>query len=110
MSPARRSEIASRAAQARWRRNADSVNDSEIEDLQMNTDTIDAADILVTELNEQVVILSRSGARALENGQIGKAKSMIGAIESTQGFLDRAEKTPVQTNPVGGKIVRIEPC
>jgi hypothetical protein len=95
LSPARRSQIASRAAQARWRRDADSVGDSEIEDLQMNTDTIDAADILVTELNEQVVTLSRSGARALESGQIGKAKSMIRAIENTQGFLDRAEQLKV---------------
>lgn len=92
LSPSQRSEIASRAAQARWRRDANSATDSEIEDLQMNTDTIDAADILVTELNEQVVMLSRSGARALENGQISAAKTMIGAIESTQGFLDRAEQ------------------
>src|SRR5438552_16221674 len=67
LSPARRSEIASRAAQARWRRDANLESDAEIEDLQ-STDTIDAADILVTELNEQVVTLSRSGARALENG------------------------------------------
>lgn len=61
----------------------------------MNTDTIDAADILVTELNEQVVMLSRSGARALEAGQIIKAKSVIRAIESTQGFLDRAEQLKI---------------
>ena len=95
LTPGRRSEIASRAAQARWRRDADPVRDSEIEELQMNTDTIDAADILVTELNEQVVMLSRSGARALESGQIGKAKSMINAIESTQAFLDRAEQLKI---------------
>lgn len=92
MSPARRSEIASRAAQARWRRDGNLVNDIEIEDLQMNTDTIDAADILLTELNEQVVMFSRSGARALESGKLTEAKSMIGAIESTQGFLERAEQ------------------
>jgi hypothetical protein len=95
LSPARRSEIASRAAQARWHRDVNLVNDAEFEDLQMNTDTIDAADILVTELNEQVVMLSRSGARALEAGQIIKAKSMIRAIESTQGFLDRAEQLKI---------------
>ena len=95
MSPARRRKIASRAAQARWHRDPNSVADSEIEDLQMNTDTIDAADILVTELNEQVVMLSRFGARALESGQIGKAKSMIRAIENTQDFLDRAEQLKV---------------
>jgi len=55
LSSARRSEIASRAAQARWQRDPEDLKSSEIEDLQMNTDTIDAADILVTELNEQVV-------------------------------------------------------
>lgn len=95
LSPARRSEIASRAAQARWRGDTNLVSNAQIEDLQMNTDTIDAADILVTELNEQVVMLSRSGARALENGQISEAKSMIRAIESTQGFLDRAEQLKI---------------
>jgi hypothetical protein len=95
LSPARRSEIASRAAQARWRGDSNLISNAQIEDLQMNTDTIDAADILVTELNEQVVMLSRSGARALENGQIAEAKSMIRAIESTQGFLDRAEQLKI---------------
>jgi hypothetical protein len=95
LSPARRREIASRAAQARWHRDPNFLGDPEVEDLQMNTDTIDAADILVTELNEQVVMLSRSGARALENGQIVQAKSIISAIESTQEFLDRAERLKV---------------
>jgi hypothetical protein len=42
-----------------------------------------------------VVVLSRSGARALENAQIAEAKSMIRAIESTQGFLERAEQLKV---------------
>ena len=92
LSPERRSEIASRAAHARWSRDDNLVTDPAIEDLQMNTDTIDAADILVAELNEQVVMLSRSGARALENGRITEAKSMIRAIESTQTFLGRAEQ------------------
>jgi|GEM_PF-3799018 len=92
LSPARRREIASRAAQARWKTNANLFSNAGLEDFQVNTDTIDAADILVTELNDQVVMFSRSGARALEKGQIIQAKSIISAIESTQEFLERAER------------------
>jgi hypothetical protein len=105
LSPARRSEIASRAAQARWHRGSSFVSETELEDFQMNTDTVDAAEILVTELNEQVVMLSRSGARALENGHIIQAKSIINAIESTQAFLDRAEQLKIDITVFYNRLI-----
>jgi hypothetical protein len=92
LSPAKRSEIAARAAQARWGRGPTGVDLSMIEDLQMNPDAIDAADMLVMELSEQMALLSQSGSSALASGHISEAKLIIGAIEKTQDFRSRAEQ------------------
>jgi hypothetical protein len=58
----------------------------------MNADAIDAADILVTELNEQTALLSQSGVNALSNGNLAEAKLIISAIEETQALRNRAEQ------------------
>ncbi len=96
LTAAQRREIASRAAKARWDRDATGLDLSNIEDLQMNTDAIDAADMLVTELSEQVAALSQSGASALANGHIAEAKFIIGAIEKSQDIRDKAEQLKVE--------------
>jgi hypothetical protein len=92
LSSAQRSEIAARAAQARWNREPTNVNLANIEDFQMTTDAIDAADILATELSEQAALLSQAGAEALSNGKLAKAKAVISAIEQTQALCNRAEE------------------
>jgi hypothetical protein len=61
LTPERRSEIAARAAQARWNRQTTGINLANVEDFQMSTDAIDAADVLMTELSEQTALLSQSG-------------------------------------------------
>lgn len=91
LTPLQRSQIATTAAQARWNRDKSVVDLTEIEGLQMNTDAIDAADILVTELNEQEAMLSQSGVAALSSGQLAAAKIIIAAIEQTQALRNRAE-------------------
>jgi hypothetical protein len=91
-----RSEIAARAAQARWNRETTGVNLTNIEDFQMNTDAIDAADVLVTELSEQTALLSQSGVNALTNGHLAEAKLIINAIEQTQALRNRAEQLKVE--------------
>jgi hypothetical protein len=91
LSPERRSEIAVQAARARWSQSL-SVDTQNIEGFQMNTDAIDAADILITELNEQAAMLSQSGVSALAAGLLPEAKLMIDAIEKTQGLRTRAEQ------------------
>lgn len=58
----------------------------------MSADAIEAADILVTELNEQAAMLSQSGVNALSSGQISEAKVIIDAIERTQLLRGRAEQ------------------
>jgi len=58
----------------------------------MNTDAIDAADILITELDEQAALLSQSGVSALTSGHFPEAKLIIDAIEKTQGLRGRAEQ------------------
>jgi hypothetical protein len=92
LTPDRRSEIASHAAQARWNREAPGVNLARIEGLQMSTDAIEAADILLTELSEQAAHLSESGVQALSNGHLAEAKLIINAIEKTHGLRDRVEQ------------------
>jgi hypothetical protein len=92
LSPEQRSEIAARAAQARWNREPTSATLGRIEDFQMNPDVIDAADILVTELNEQAALLSQSGVNALSSGNLSEAKMIITAIEQTQALRNRAEQ------------------
>jgi hypothetical protein len=91
LTPSRRSEIAARAAKARWSREPSNVNLANIEDFQMNSDTIDAAEILITELSEQEALLSQSGVSALLSGHLGEARLIINAIEETQVLHDRAE-------------------
>jgi hypothetical protein len=56
----------------------------------MNTDTIEAADILITELSEQAALLSESGVTALSSGHLAEAKLIISAIEQTQALRDQA--------------------
>jgi hypothetical protein len=92
LTPARRTEIAVRAAQARWNRETPSANLINVEDFQMGTDPIDAADILVTELSEQAALLSESGVNALTSGYLGDARLIINAIEQTHALRDRAEQ------------------
>jgi hypothetical protein len=92
LTPAQRSQIAARAAQARWNREIPRVNLATIEDFQMNADAIDAADILVTELSEEAALLSQSGVNALSNGHLAEAKLIIGAIEQIHVLRDRAEQ------------------
>ncbi len=58
----------------------------------MNTDAIDAADILTTELSEQEAFLSQVGIDALSNGNFAEAKLIISAIEQTQSLCNRAEQ------------------
>lgn len=87
-----RSEIAAHAAQSRWNRENKTIDISAIEDFQMNSDVIDAADILVTELNEQAAMLSQSGVTALSSGLLTEAKLIINAIEQTQLLRNRAEQ------------------
>ena len=86
LTPARRSDIATRAAQARWNRETPNANLASIEDFQMNADAIDAADILVTELSEQAALLSQSGVNALSGGHLGEAKLIISAIEEAKAL------------------------
>ena len=62
----------------------------------MNSDAIDAADILVTELSEQAALLSQSGIGALSSGQLDEAKLIINAIEQTQALRERAERLKVE--------------
>jgi hypothetical protein len=88
----RRSEIAARAAHARWTRGTTGVNLANIEGFPMNADAIDAADILVTELSEQAAVLSQLGMNALSDGHLAEAKLIINAIEQTQALRDRAEQ------------------
>lgn len=95
LTPARRSDIATRAAQARWNRETPNANLASIEDFQMNADAIDAADILVTELSEQAALLSQSGVNALSGGHLGEAKLIISAIEETQALRSRAEQLKI---------------
>jgi hypothetical protein len=92
LSSAQRSEIATRAAQARWSREPTNVNLASIKDFQMNTDAIDAADILTTELSEQAAFLSQVGIDALSNGNLAEAKLIISAIEQTQSLCNRADQ------------------
>jgi hypothetical protein len=92
LSAPRRSEIAARAAQARWNREPTNVYLASIEDFQMNTDAIEAADILATELSEQAALLSQAGVDALSNGNLAEAKLIISAIEQTQALRNRAEQ------------------
>lgn len=58
----------------------------------MSADVIEAADILVTELNEQAAMLSQSGVNALSAGNLLEAKTIIDAIEQTQVLRGRAEQ------------------
>jgi hypothetical protein len=95
LTPERRREIAARAAQARWNRETTTANLANIEDFQMNTDAIDAADVLVTELSEQTALLSQSGVNALTNGHLAEAKVIISAIEQTQILRNQAEQLKV---------------
>jgi hypothetical protein len=95
LTPEQRREIAARAAQARWNRETTRANLLKVEDFQMNTDAIDAADILVTELSEQAALLSQSGVNALTNGHLAEAKVIITAIEQTQVLRNRAEQLKV---------------
>jgi hypothetical protein len=95
LTPEERSEIAARAAQARWNRETAGVNLANVEDFQMNTDAIDAADVLVTELSEQTAQLSQSGVNALTNGHFAEAKVIIHIIEQTEAFRKRAEQLKV---------------
>jgi hypothetical protein len=92
LAPEQRSEIAARAAHARWSRETTSVSLARIEDFQMNSDAIDAADILITELSEQAALLSQSGVSAISNGHLAEAKLIIGAIEQTQALLGKAKQ------------------
>lgn len=92
LTPLQRSEIAARAAQARWTRGTTGVNLANIEGFHMNADAIDAADILVTELSEQAAVLSQSGMTAFSNGHLAEAKLIINAIEQTHALRDRAEQ------------------
>jgi hypothetical protein len=90
LTPSRRKEIAVRAAHARWNRGFPNVNLANIEDFQMNSDTIDAAEILITELSELAALLSQSGVSALLSGHLGEARLIINAIEETQMLHSRA--------------------
>src|SRR5439155_6862576 len=92
LTSAQRSEIAARAANARWSRDTAAADLSKVEGFQMNADTIEAADILVTELSEQAALLSESGVTALSNGHLAEAKLIIAAIEQTQTLRDQAEQ------------------
>jgi hypothetical protein len=92
LSPERRSEIAAQAAQARWSREPNAAYSPLIGEFQMTVDAIDAADMLVMELNEQMAQLSQAGASALTNGNISEAKTIIGVIEKTEDFRSRAEQ------------------
>jgi hypothetical protein len=92
LTASRRSDIAARAARARWNREPARVNLTSIEDFQMNADAIDAADILVTELSEQAALLSQSGVNALSSGHLAEARLIINAIEETQALRSRAEQ------------------
>jgi hypothetical protein len=55
----------------------------------MSSDAIDAADMLLMELSEQMAQLSQSGAAALASGNIAAAKTIINAMEKTQDFQSR---------------------
>ena len=57
----------------------------------MNTDAIDAADMLVTELSEQAAILSESGVAALTGGKFNAVRLLVDAIERTTYLRRRAE-------------------
>jgi hypothetical protein len=96
LSSGQRSKIAARAAQARWNREPTNVNLASMKDFQMNTDTIDAADILTTELSEQAALLSQVGVDALTNGNLAEAKLIISAIEQTQALCNRAEQLKIE--------------
>jgi hypothetical protein len=105
LTPLQRSEIAARAAQARWTRGTTGVNLSNVEGFQMNADAIDAADILVTELSEQAAVLSQSGMNALSNGHLAEAKLIINAIEETQALRDRAEQLKTEITALHSTLI-----
>lgn len=109
LTPSRRSDIAARAAQARWNREPPNVNLAGIEDFQMNADAVDAADILVTELSEQEALLSQSGVNALSSGHLGEAKLIINAIEETQTLRSRAEQLKIDILALHDALVPTAP-
>jgi hypothetical protein len=92
LSPEQRTEIAVGAAKARWARRSTQIEAFPIDDLMMNTDVIDAADMLVTELSEQAAILSESGVAALTSGKFNAVRLLVDAIERTTDLRLRAEE------------------
>jgi len=73
----------------------------------MNADTIDAADILVTELDEQEALLSQSAVSAMSNGHLQEAKLIIGAIEQTQDLRNRAKQLKVDIAALHSSLVPV---
>jgi hypothetical protein len=73
----------------------------------MNADAIDAADILLTELNEQEALLSQSAVTALSNGHLQEAKLIIGAIEQTQDLRNRAKRLKVDIAELHSSLVPV---
>jgi hypothetical protein len=96
LSSEKRTEIASAAARARWARRTAESELPLIEDLMMNTDAIDAAEMLVTELAEQAGILSGSSVMAIADGKLGAARVLIDAIERTNSLRNQAEELKKQ--------------
>jgi hypothetical protein len=72
----------------------------------MNTDAIDAADILATELSEQAALLSQVGVDALSNGYLAEAKLIISAIEQTRALCDRAEQLKAEIVALHSTFIR----
>ena len=58
----------------------------------MNTDAIDAADMLATALREEVAQLSERGADALFSGRLGETKLIINRIEQCEAFCDAVDQ------------------
>jgi hypothetical protein len=105
LSSEKRVEIASTAARARWARRTGQSELPLVEDLMMNTDAIDAADMLVSELAEQAAILSESGVAAISGGKLGAARLLIDAIERTNGLRNQAEELKSQIARLHDELV-----
>jgi hypothetical protein len=91
LSPEKRREIALRAAQARWAR-ADESSPVLLSELgiYMKPDVLEAADMLVGELEAQAAEWRQLGANALAQGDLARARVTIDLIERTRLIEGRA--------------------
>lgn len=88
LTAARRSQIASDAAQSRWNRRMGRVNRSNHEGRQMSTDVIAATELLKNELDAEAKRRFRSVEPAVSNRDFPRAHAIIDEIERIQVKID----------------------